>query len=99
MFIFAGAFDQLGKDQQQHKPTSFSSQKKDGKSKAANNSKDDAKHKEDSTSNKVYKDIKPLLIGDSVMVDIGEYFTVVKKSLLVCVVVDPSLIDQMHLQI
>ncbi|MCD8901698.1 acyltransferase family protein [Staphylococcus gallinarum] len=75
VFIFAGAFDQLGKDQQQHKPTSFSSQKKDGKSKAANNSKDDAKHKEESTSNKVYKDIKPLLIGDSVMVDIGEYFT------------------------
>lgn len=75
VFIFAGAFDQLGKDQQQHKPTSFSSQKKDGKSKVANNSKDDAKHKEDSTSNKVYKDIKPLLIGDSVMVDIGEYFT------------------------
>ena len=27
VFIFAGAFDQLGKDQQQHKPTSFSSQK------------------------------------------------------------------------
>lgn len=75
VFIFAGAFDQLGKEQQQHKPTHFTSHNKNSNSKEASNTKDKATHKDNKITDKVYKDIKPLLIGDSVMVDIGEYFT------------------------
>ena len=86
IFILIGVFDKFGKDTISNKAQTFNTDEadqylihmipidnisltSDGKTKA--NTKD----------NDVYTQIKPLLIGDSVMVDIGEQFkTKVPKS-------------------
>lgn len=77
IFIFAGAFDQLGKNTNQHKQTSFTSHKANDKTQDSNknNHKQQKKDSETKNTNKIDKSIKPLMIGDSVMVDIGEQFT------------------------
>ncbi|WP_251942424.1 MULTISPECIES: acyltransferase family protein [Staphylococcus] len=62
LLLFSGQFDAKGKKFQEHKQTSFNS----------------TKSKDDKQSNKQKQgfegQIKPMLIGDSVMVDIGKYF-------------------------
>ncbi|MEX5914706.1 acyltransferase family protein [Staphylococcus ureilyticus] len=77
-FVLAGSFDKLGKDMVSDKKTTFKTNEFDkqivrpipiddvnffGKSNAKKTSKSE-----------VFTNIKPLLIGDSVMVDIGENF-------------------------
>ena len=79
ILILAGAFDKLGKDNISNKEQSFNTNESDqylihmipidnitltG----------DGKTKEGKDKDEVYTNIKPLLIGDSVMVDIGEQF-------------------------
>lgn len=75
--VFAGVFDHMAKDETANKATSFNTEQIDKyiidvipiQNVGSN------KHViQDDDNNKVYRDIKPLLIGDSVMVDIGEYF-------------------------
>lgn len=78
LFVLAGSFDKLGKDMNSDKKTTFKTNEFDkqivrpipiddvnffGKSNAKKTAKSE-----------VYTNIKPLLIGDSVMVDIGENF-------------------------
>lgn len=76
LIIFAGAFDSLGKDTTKHKKTTFNTEKADNKivqPLPADVSKLTGQ-KDSNSDSKVYTKIKPLLIGDSVMVDIGENF-------------------------
>ncbi|MFQ3726562.1 acyltransferase family protein [Staphylococcus equorum] len=77
LFVFVGAFDHLGKDTDSNKKTTFNTEKID-KTLVHPIPVDDvnflgnANFKKDK-DNKVYTDLKPLFIGDSVMVDIGQH--------------------------
>ncbi|MDW4582218.1 acyltransferase family protein [Staphylococcus saprophyticus] len=78
IFIFAGTFDRLGKDQINNKSTSYNTAEID-KYMVRPIPVDDVNFLGDSNfkkdkDNEVYTDLSPLLIGDSVMVDIGETF-------------------------
>lgn len=78
IFIFAGTFDRLGKDQINNKSTSYNTAEID-KYMVRPIPVDDVNFLGDSNfkkdkDNEVYSDLSPLLIGDSVMVDIGETF-------------------------
>ncbi|NWK84580.1 acetyltransferase [Staphylococcus sp. GSSP0090] len=78
IFILAGTFDRLGKDQINHKSTSYNTEEID-KYLVRPIPVDDVNFLGDSNfkkdkDNEVYTDLSPLLIGDSVMVDIGEKF-------------------------
>lgn len=79
LLIFAGAFDHLGKDTTANKKMSYhttGNHKLKEKSKTVSlKEKSGEKQAKAHKNNKVYSDLKPLLIGDSVMVDIGEDFT------------------------
>lgn len=78
IFIFAGTFDRLGKGQINNKSTSYNTAEID-KYMVRPIPVDDVNFLGDSNfkkdkDNEVYTDLSPLLIGDSVMVDIGETF-------------------------
>ena len=78
IFIFAGTFDRLGKGQINNKSTSYNTAEID-KYMVRPIPVDDVNFLGDSNfkkdkDNEVYSDLSPLLIGDSVMVDIGETF-------------------------
>lgn len=78
MFVFAGSFDKLGENDINHKATSYNTDKIDKylvRPIPVNdvNFLGDSNFKKEK-DNEVYADLKPLLIGDSVMVDIGETF-------------------------
>ncbi len=79
ILILAGAFDKLGKDKISDKAQSFNTNENDKYLIHMLPIDDitltnDGKTKEGKNEDEVYSDIKPLLIGDSVMVDIGEQF-------------------------
>lgn len=74
ILVFLGAFDKLGKDDIAHKKTTFHSTnngKKIVKPKRIDNNEVTDKQ---SKPKKDVKDLSPLLLGDSVMVDIGDTF-------------------------
>ncbi|MGW7975451.1 acetyltransferase [Staphylococcus xylosus] len=78
IFVFVGSFDKLGKNDINHKATSYNTNEIDKylvRPIPVDNVNflggSDSKKDKD---NEVYADLKPLLIGDSVMVDIGETF-------------------------
>lgn len=78
IFIFVGTFDRLGKDQINNKSTSYNTAEID-KYMVRPIPIDDVNFLGDSNfkkdkDNEVYTDLSPLLMGDSVMVDIGETF-------------------------
>ncbi|MCE5001655.1 acyltransferase family protein [Staphylococcus pseudoxylosus] len=78
IFVFAGSFDKLGKNDINDKATSYNTDNID-KYLVRPIPVDDVNFLGDSDfkkdkDNEVYADLKPLLIGDSVMVDIGETF-------------------------
>ncbi|PTI52803.1 acyltransferase [Staphylococcus xylosus] len=78
IFVFVGSFDKLGKNDINHKATSYNTNEID-KYLVRTIPVDDVNFLGGSDSKKdkddeVYADLKPLLIGDSVMVDIGESF-------------------------
>lgn len=78
IFVFAGSFDKLGKNDINDKATSYNTDDID-KYLVRPIPVDDVNFLGDSDfkkdkDNEVYADLKPLLIGDSVMVDIGETF-------------------------
>ncbi|MEB6322317.1 acetyltransferase [Staphylococcus xylosus] len=78
IFVFVGSFDKLGKNDINHKATSYNTNEID-KYLVRPIPVDDVNFLGGSDSkkdkdNEVYADLKPLLIGDSVMVDIGESF-------------------------
>lgn len=75
LLVFLGAFDRLGEDDIIHKKTTFHStnnEKKTTQSKRVDHNKDTDKQVETKDDDK--KDLAPLLLGDSVMVDIGNTF-------------------------
>lgn len=75
ILVFLGAFDRLGEDDIIHKKTTFHStnnEKKTTQSKRVDHNKDTDKQVEIKDDDK--KDLAPLLLGDSVMVDIGNTF-------------------------
>lgn len=75
ILVFLGAFDRLGEDDIIHKKTTFHStnnEKKTTQSKRVDHNKDTDKQVETKDDDK--KDLAPLLLGDSVMVDIGNTF-------------------------
>ena len=79
IFILVGAFDKFGKDTISNKAQTFNTNEADQylihMIPIDNISlTSDGKTKENKKDNDVYTQIKPLLIGDSVMVDIGEQF-------------------------
>ena len=78
ILILAGAFDKLGKDNINDKAQTFNTSEND-KYLIRMLPIDDIKltadgRTEEGKEDEVYSNIKPLLIGDSVMVDIGEQF-------------------------
>lgn len=78
MFVFAGSFDKLDENDINHKATSYNTDEIDKylvRPIPVNdiNFLGDSNFKKEK-DNEVYADLKPLLIGDSVMVDIGETF-------------------------
>lgn len=75
IFVFLGAFDRLGKDDVAHKKTTFhatDNEKKIVNPKQIDKSKAQGIHSK--VNEKDYKNLSPLLLGDSVMVDIGDTF-------------------------
>ena len=78
ILILAGAFDKLGKDNINDKAQTFNTSEND-KYLIRMLPIDDIKltadgRTEEGKEDEVYSNIKPLLIGDSVIVDIGEQF-------------------------
>ena len=77
ILIFAGAFDRFGKDEIANKANSFNTNETDKylvRMMPGENIKIDGSSTKSKKKDQVYTNISPLLIGDSVMVDIGETF-------------------------
>ncbi|MCI2773507.1 acyltransferase family protein [Staphylococcus petrasii] len=77
LLIFAGAFDRFGKDEIANKANSFNTNETDKylvRMMPGENIKLDGSSTKSKKKDQVYTNISPLLIGDSVMVDIGETF-------------------------
>ena len=77
LLIFMGAFDRFGKDEIANKANSFNTSTADKylvKMMPGENIKLNGQTSKSENKDKVYTNISPLLIGDSVMVDIGEEF-------------------------
>ncbi|MFC0136646.1 acyltransferase [Staphylococcus petrasii] len=77
LLIFAGAFDRFGKDEIADKANSFNTNETDKylvRMMPGENIKLDGSSTKSKKKDQVYTNISPLLIGDSVMVDIGETF-------------------------
>lgn len=78
ILILVGAYDKLGKDINANKANSFNTSLEDQylvrMLPIDNIRMDGTSSKDKQKDNNVYTNIKPLLIGDSVMVDIGENF-------------------------
>ncbi|MCJ1656777.1 acyltransferase family protein [Staphylococcus sp. NRL 16/872] len=77
LLIFAGAFDRFGKDEITNKANSFNTNETDKylvRMMPGENIKLDGSSTNSKKKDQVYTNISPLLIGDSVMVDIGEAF-------------------------
>ncbi|UDI78725.1 acetyltransferase [Staphylococcus taiwanensis] len=77
LLIFAGAFDRFGKDNISNKANSFNTNDVDKylvRMMPGENIKLDGSTSNSKQKDQVYTNISPLLIGDSVMVDIGENF-------------------------
>ncbi|MCY1574783.1 acyltransferase family protein [Staphylococcus pettenkoferi] len=82
ILLYNGNFDSWAKSHEEKKQTSFNSPKKssDSDKKASDDKKDDNQDKdnqkgsEDGQDKTEPKDLEPLLVGDSVMVDIGKVF-------------------------
>ncbi|GGG88338.1 acetyltransferase [Staphylococcus pragensis] len=77
LLIFAGAFDRFGKDEIADKANSFNTNETDKylvRMMPGENIKLDGSSTKSKKKAQVYTNISPVLIGDSVMVDIGETF-------------------------
>lgn len=77
LLIFAGAFDRFGKDEIADKANSFNTNETDKylvRMMPGENIKLDGSSTKSKKKTQVYTNISPVLIGDSVMVDIGETF-------------------------
>ncbi|MDN8760276.1 acyltransferase, partial [Staphylococcus aureus] len=75
--MFIGVFDRFGKDDIENKANSFNTNEQDKyliRMMPGENIKIDGSNSNSKSKKQVYTDISPLLIGDSVMVDIGETF-------------------------
>ena len=77
VLLFLGVFDRFGKDEIENKANSFNTSDQDKylvRMMPGENIKIDGSSSNSKSKKQVYTNISPLLIGDSVMVDIGEEF-------------------------